>query len=723
MDDQDNVYQGIWTNWSRGSATMGATLTTTRQKGDLLIAFTALFVPYVISRLWRIFCLASHQLYSTPSSRDTIHHQRQVILRNSSSADSGLASLLLVLLAWRHSPWKHFGRIFPVAFFAICFIIATTIAGGYSSQISTAVGNEVLLKGEHCAILSTDVRGQLNSTTEMLKTIHQTKSLDDAINYAQQCYSSTPSGVLDCDRFVVRNIATVIKDYAAGCPFASDICRDNATNIRLDTGHIDSNDYFGLNAPTNQRLSFRRVLSCAPLKTDGYSGTVTVFNKTYTSYNYGTILTGSSDDLVTQNFTYVVTDTETQYSQLGTTPAGLNYRLNAVVAAPVHGDFPLAASDFRPIPAVRNMNGDIIIVFLSGNGILFDKQSGDAWYRTRTYSRNLTSTGASGKTHAYQFDEAASPLGCVQQYQWCNPSYSGTSGCGPLASFSDAADGALPFFNLSKNQEIGEQDRAYLNSAVGARFLWMMIAQRSLDDVNGVVAQMGAKSLASQSSLSSGIQMNITDNQWQLDVTNWWNIMLSATQSVFVDTALRQSTRGLEPALISPANEYERQLCNSQKIRSTAYASFSLFGLLFTYVTGAIIIIVSYLLDPILSCLHKRRKYKQYEYIEWCTNQTMQLHRLAHSELECGEWSYCMDSVPITDTKVKLASLDISDLKAPKLLRRNSSHKTEPKPESNNQGDDSSGEEISQVSSDETLMAPESVHTAHSEETNIERGS
>ncbi|OTA81800.1 hypothetical protein M434DRAFT_61739, partial [Hypoxylon sp. CO27-5] len=602
--DQDNVYQGIWTNWSRGSATMGATLTTTRQKGDLLIAFTALFVPYVMSRLWRIFCLASHQLYSTPSSRDTIHHQRQVILRNSSNADSGLASLLLVLLAWRHSPWKHFGRIFPVAFFAICFIIATTIAGGYSSQISTAVGNEVLLKGEHCAILSTDIQGQFNSTTEMLKSIHLTKSLDDAINYAQQCYSSTPSGVLDCDRFVVRNIATVIKDYAAGCPFASDICRDNATNIRLDTGHIDSNDYFGLNAPKNQRLSFRQVLSCAPLKTNGYTGTVTILNKTFTSYNYGTI---------------------------------------AVVAVPMDGDFPLSDSDFRPIPAVRNMNGDIIIVFLSGNGILFDKQSGDAWYRARSYSRNLTTTGASGIRYTYQFDEAASPLGCVQQYQWCNPSYSGTSGCGPLAN------------------------RAALKSAVGARFLWTMMVQQSLDNINGVVTQMGAKSLASQSSLYSGIQMNITDNQWQLDVTNWWNIMLSAAQSIFVDTALRQSARGLEPALISPANEYERQLCNSQKIRSTAYASFSLFGLLFTYVTGAIIIMISYLLDPILSCLHKRRKYKQYEYIEWCTNQTMQLHRLAHSELECGEWSYCMDSVPITDTKVKLASLDISDLKAPKL--------------------------------------------------------
>lgn len=47
------VYLGTWTNWSRGRV-MGATLTTTRQYGNLFIAFTAFFVGFVASRFWKM---------------------------------------------------------------------------------------------------------------------------------------------------------------------------------------------------------------------------------------------------------------------------------------------------------------------------------------------------------------------------------------------------------------------------------------------------------------------------------------------------------------------------------------------------------------------------------------------------------------------------------------------------------------------------------------------
>lgn len=47
---QNSVYLGIWTNWSKG-AVMGATLTLDRAQGNLLIAFTAVFVGIVTDRL------------------------------------------------------------------------------------------------------------------------------------------------------------------------------------------------------------------------------------------------------------------------------------------------------------------------------------------------------------------------------------------------------------------------------------------------------------------------------------------------------------------------------------------------------------------------------------------------------------------------------------------------------------------------------------------------
>jgi hypothetical protein len=39
-------------------------------------------------------------------------------------------------------------------------------------------------------------------------------------------------------------------------------------SITLDSGLIDSQDDLGLNAPPGDRLSYRRVMSCAPLNND-----------------------------------------------------------------------------------------------------------------------------------------------------------------------------------------------------------------------------------------------------------------------------------------------------------------------------------------------------------------------------------------------------------------------------------------------------------------------
>lgn len=51
-----SIQLGTWVNWSRGRV-MGATLTMNRVDGNLLIAFTAVFVGIVTERIWRIACM------------------------------------------------------------------------------------------------------------------------------------------------------------------------------------------------------------------------------------------------------------------------------------------------------------------------------------------------------------------------------------------------------------------------------------------------------------------------------------------------------------------------------------------------------------------------------------------------------------------------------------------------------------------------------------------
>lgn len=132
---------------------MGATLTLNRTDGSFLIAFTAIFIGIVTGRLWRIACYIFHRCYSTPQPRDALHHQRQAVLRNSGSAASALYTFLYLIWAWQNNTSYPLWRVLPALITATSCIIAFAVVGGYSSQISSALKNEVLLNGTNCAIV------------------------------------------------------------------------------------------------------------------------------------------------------------------------------------------------------------------------------------------------------------------------------------------------------------------------------------------------------------------------------------------------------------------------------------------------------------------------------------------------------------------------------------------------------------------------------------------
>jgi hypothetical protein len=110
-------------------------------------------------------------------------------------------------------------------------------------------------------------------------------------------------------------------------------------------------------------------------------------------------------------------------------------------------------------------------------------------------------------------------------------------------------------------------------------------------------------------------------------------------------------------------------LTKQQKINSTAHASFSLFGLLFTFVVGCLIALISYLLEPVSKLLYKKWGFKTYAYLEWNTNATLQLQRLAHEELGWDTWSKGTGEIPTTEPGDLLGCLDISNPDHPVLLQ------------------------------------------------------
>lgn len=113
--------------------------------------------------------------------------------------------------------------------------------------------------------------------------------------------------------------------------------------------------------------------------------------------------------------------------------------------------------------------------------------------------------------------------------------------------------------------------------------------------------------------------------------------------------------QGLEDKSLTPSAR------DSQKVLSTDYASFSLFGLYFTYITGALIILASYTLGLLLACLHRTRGcLEHHAFLEWATDETLQLQRLAYQGLGSGSWSGYTDAVPRTRPGEALGSLPLA---------------------------------------------------------------
>ncbi|ROW07011.1 hypothetical protein VPNG_06668 [Cytospora leucostoma] len=574
---------------------MGATLTLDRTYGNLLIAFTATFVGIVATASWRIACLIFHRTYSTSDARDALHHQRQAILRNSSSAAAGFWTVYQLAWTWRRDAKDVLARTLPALIFSAVSFCAFTVAGGFSSSISSGVGNEVLLDGRHCGYVY--ARGTPIDDAATTKS-YEAKTIINVANHAQQCYSGNAPGVFDCTNFVRDHIGGTIDNQAA-CPFHDGICRSNDSNIRLDSGYIDSREDFGLNMPDDQRIFFRQVLHCAPLNTQGSARNSSTSSDNYTQY--------CSMPAITAN---------------GTTWAEY--------------------SSFTPNENIYRPDADIYLIFLSGNGVKFRKPNEDPWYRGFVPD-GIRYLGNDPQRHAvvYRPDEAASPMGCIQQYQYCNADRQ----CGELASFTDSIAKSAPLFNFTLEAVWGN---ANYSGPVASHFSWFQDIIYTAYGLGTLLDTLGILSLMSRQSLVQGGWEHLPNNQWQIDITHWWATLLASSQAAFVNVAHGPT----EPSVLAytkyPQNSYMKEMCDNQKIRSTDYTSFSVFGLYFTFITGAIIILISYSMETLLYWLHQHRRYKSHAYMEWSADGTLQLQRLAFQGLGTEIWSGYTDAIPKT---------------------------------------------------------------------------
>lgn len=296
VDTKPGVHLGFWTNWTKGRV-LGATLTLTQQDGALLIAFLAMLVAFVGSRLWKIACYITHYCLSSKDGKDALYHQRQAVLRNSDTATSALVDWARLGFAWRHNGRGLLLRIGPLVAFSALILSTFTTAGILSSRIASMTGREVLVRSDACGvnILGHYIPGQDKNPEVTSKQLFTTilpflaQRLVYYFDYAQRCYKADAISQ-GCNLYVKPMLPSVV-DRAATCPFGNEMCLLKDSNIRIDTGYLNSAHDLGFNTPPSERFLYRRITHCAPLVSEGYTGqrnfSTPGFERPYSLYKYG----------------------------------------------------------------------------------------------------------------------------------------------------------------------------------------------------------------------------------------------------------------------------------------------------------------------------------------------------------------------------------------------------------------------------------------------------
>ncbi|OJD30592.1 cytochrome p450 protein [Diplodia corticola] len=640
------IHVGTWTNWSYGRI-LGVTLTLPRREGDLLIAFFALFVTIVGTSVWRISCFTLHQLYSREAARDGLYHQRQAILRNSANGASGLWSFLQVTWSWRGNSRRLYRRIIPVITLTILLLGLFAAASGFSSRIATTMGNEVLLSAQRCGALDPNAAQNFTGYESSI-VAYWSQRLNVYANYAEQCYSNK-SDLNSCQTFINKQLKTTV-DRNASCPFHGNIC-STSSNIRFDTGFLDSHYDLGLNSPPSERYLYRRTTHCGPLRTEGRKKLV---YDNETGANLWRYYFGEQLDAP---FTYEYPGLSSGDEWGGTTA---DYTLKPLISITENGTRNWAENEFWPIPEMDYPDSDVMLFFLSPNRIVFLEEINDPWYSAHKYAGQIGNSFAQNDPSAeylnvYFRDDAASVLGCILQDQFCNPNLPPDKRC-----VSTATSGYDAVFNLWKDKKA----QLRVKSAIEAHFAFVA-------SISSVVEILGVPALTSRYKLAAGMQRALPDNQWQLDVEHWHETSMAYLQGTYIDAATRPSDPEFLPYLVEPKGDDERYFCRNQKIRSTAYTNFSVFYLALVFSLGAVVIILSYTLEQLVATIQRRYNLDKHARLEWCTNETLQLQRLAHEELlglRGVTWKGCTGGVPVVTERGRLLGvLDLEDLEHPRL--------------------------------------------------------
>ena len=308
-----------------------------------------------------------------------------------------------------------------------------------------------------------------------------------------------------------------------------------------------------------------------------------------------------------------------------------------------------AENEWTPIPALNRTDADVSIFFLAPNMVVYEAPVADPFFAAST-PKNLSPVDGVNDTY-YMSNQEVYVLACTEQHQFCNPN---NGKCTPLSGAAQVVT-YLPGLDL--------------NEAQAATYITMGLTITFLNTYNSVDS-LGSRALRASETLDQGFQLPLPDNQWMIEVSTWFAVLLAKLQQRTVQYAIGSSYVPEGLTLVGPANRDQENICNNTKIQSqSGTTSFSVLGVSIILIVGSVFVFTSLVLSTVMGFIRRKRHWEEYKNLQWTVDNTLQLQRLAYEEAGQGQWSGGTDSVPITRKGDKFGMPEPVDSKHPRLSR------------------------------------------------------
>ncbi|PLB44482.1 hypothetical protein P170DRAFT_417125 [Aspergillus steynii IBT 23096] len=631
--NDEYIYTGVWTDWSHGRL-HGTTLTLSAQSAGFLTAFLSLFVTVSAAHIWRIITYIVHQLHSSPEPKDAFHHQQQVMFKNTSSPASLAWESILLAWSWRRSTRRSVARSIGFILLALVWMVAAGGAAVLSARMTKPAGDDCLIMSNNCGTWSESNSSNVNdpNSIELFSAI-QLQALNSATAYSRTCYAPESENLAQCQLYTQSRLPFQARKNVS-CPFADGICfeGDNAA-FSLDTGLLDSNHHLGINTIEEERILFRKAVTCSPLIREPF---VTVHNDsnplpdypfantTVAAYHYGPKLT---DHIQNETFRYDVMSARApiaytvspEWSSTGT--ASIN-------------------KTWIPIPALNRTDADVNIIFINANNLRYDYPVDDPIFGAHRSAleelQQLPDVNASiaELNNWWLPDSYTTVLGCTDQYQVCSV---GTGSCTPLNGMGD-----LTYNMIQTSVDLGLNPR---QAHVFALVTSYLVINNMFYSVYG---RSGASLRAQETVADLSQKAPLPPTQWQIEIQSWFEASLAKLQERSVEFATGpRHYRAQRFRLPATASSF---LCEAQKVRCPAgNISFSVLGVAAIIGVGCVIILLGWSLDTVMGWLGPRWfPRSQYKRVNWTLDDKFQLQRMAFEGCGFGDWEGQTAAVPVT---------------------------------------------------------------------------